>query len=139
MDRERECVCESEKERDAPVALAAALLLHLLGVGVEVPGLGEVARQVLLGRGGAGGQALVVAVVELVGARHWPCNVSEGERLGGCHGRRWATRWARFGFEKRLWSRGMATGDEGWLTGECGRGVESVSRVEELAARVRDE
>lgn len=55
---------------DVPVAAATAVLLRLLGVGVDVPGFGEVAREVLLGGGGAAGEGGVVTVVELVGTSH---------------------------------------------------------------------
>lgn len=54
----------------APVTSAAAVLLDLLGVDTLVSMLGEIARQVLLGRSSAVGQAGVVTVVVLVRASH---------------------------------------------------------------------
>ena len=53
-----------------PVALAATVLLDLLGVGIGIAMLGEEARKILCGRGGTVGEALVVAVIGLVGASH---------------------------------------------------------------------
>ena len=60
-----------EGEDDIPVASAATVLLHLLGVHVWVSILGEEARQMLGGSGGAVSQALVVTVVGLGSAGHW--------------------------------------------------------------------
>lgn len=53
-----------------PAALASAVFLGLLGVCIDVPGLGEVARQVLGGEGGAVREAGVITVVELVRFTH---------------------------------------------------------------------
>lgn len=53
-----------------PIALAAAVLLDLLGIDVGVAVLGEEAREVLDGDGGALSDALVVTVVGLVRAGH---------------------------------------------------------------------
>ena len=67
----RKRVWKRRKEADKPVALATALLLDLLGVGIDVAGLGKVTREVLLRLGGAVGEAGVVTIVLLVGASHW--------------------------------------------------------------------
>ena len=56
--------------RNIPIALAAAILLDLLGVDIEMTRLGKEAGQMFSGTGGAGGEALVVTVVCLVGASH---------------------------------------------------------------------
>lgn len=58
-------------EVNLPVALATAVLLDLLGVGVGKAVLGEELGEVLHGEGSALSNALVVAVVGLVGAGHF--------------------------------------------------------------------
>ena len=52
--------------RNSPVALARALLLDVLGVGVDVATLGEVAREMLFGAGGAIGEADVITSIGFV-------------------------------------------------------------------------
>lgn len=60
-----------ERGEYLPAALASTVLLGLLGVGVGVAGLGEVAGEMLGGVGGTIGEAGVVTVVELVRLAHW--------------------------------------------------------------------
>ena len=54
-----------------PIALASAFFLHFLWVGIDVPVLGEVTREVLDVIGCAICQTCVVTIVLLVGASHW--------------------------------------------------------------------
>lgn len=53
-----------------PIALAVSVLLGLGTVSVGVAALGEVARQMLFRFGSSVGEALMIAVVVLVGAGH---------------------------------------------------------------------
>lgn len=53
-----------------PIALAAPFFLHFLRIGVDVTRLGEVAREVLLGRSTTVGESDMITVVKLVGASH---------------------------------------------------------------------
>ena len=53
-----------------PVALATTVLLGLVAVGVHMARLGKIARQMLLGSGGAVGQADLVTIIVFVGASH---------------------------------------------------------------------
>lgn len=53
-----------------PIAFASTFLLHFLGVSVDVPGLAEIAREVLDVVCSAVGKAGVVTVVLLVGTSH---------------------------------------------------------------------
>ena len=53
-----------------PVAFAGTGLLDAFGVGVDVPGFAEVAREMLVGVGGAVDETDVVTVVGFVGAGH---------------------------------------------------------------------
>ncbi len=56
-----------------PVALASTVFLDLFGIDVGIATLGKVTGQVLDRESSAVGEALVVAVVGLVGAGHWDC------------------------------------------------------------------
>lgn len=53
-----------------PIALASTFFLHLLGVGIDMAVLAEVAREVLDVFGGTIGKASVVTVILLVRASH---------------------------------------------------------------------
>lgn len=61
---------EGGKGGNLPAAFAGTILLGLLGVGVDVAGLGEVAREVLGGQGGAVSEAGVVTIIVLVRLAH---------------------------------------------------------------------
>jgi hypothetical protein len=63
------------REEGLPATLAGTILLGLLGIGVNVAGLGEVAGEVLGGEGGAISEAGVVAVIVLVRLAH--CKTDE--------------------------------------------------------------
>jgi hypothetical protein len=55
---------------NVPIALAPAILLSLLGIGIDVAGLGKIAREMLHWTGGAISETGVVTVIGLVGACH---------------------------------------------------------------------
>jgi hypothetical protein len=58
------------KGDDLPVAFSSAVLLSLGRILVSMAGLGEVAREMLVGVGGAVSQGGMVTVSVLVGASH---------------------------------------------------------------------
>ena len=61
---------------DIPVAFPAALLLYLLRIGIDMTGLGKIAREMLFSGGSAVSKADVVAVVLLVGTSHLMVSIS---------------------------------------------------------------
>jgi hypothetical protein len=64
-DRKKE-----KSQENLPTALAGAVLLGLLGVGVDMAGLGEVAGEMLGGQGGAVSKAGMVTIIVLVRLAH---------------------------------------------------------------------
>lgn len=56
--------------RCLPIPFPTTFFLHFLRVSIDVARLGEIAGEVLLVGGGAGGNAGMVAVILLVGAGH---------------------------------------------------------------------
>lgn len=67
----------TRERRRLPVALPTALLLYALGIGIDVPRLGEVTRETFFSSGGTISDGAVVSVVGLVASSHCLCgNVS---------------------------------------------------------------